>query len=67
MCRNSKLSLLVVVAWCMLSRFLIGDWRDGSVVKSTCCSFRKPRFNSQPPCGDSELYVNSSSQNTTPF
>jgi hypothetical protein len=28
-----------------------GDWRDGSVVRSTCCSCRGPRFSSQQPQG----------------
>ena len=32
-------------------------WRDGSVVKSTCCSSTEPTFNSQPPRGSSLLSV----------
>ena len=31
----------------------LGSWRDGSVVKSTDCSFRGPEFNSQQPHGGS--------------
>ena len=30
-------------------------WRDGSVVKSTDCSFRGPGFNSQDPYDSSQL------------
>jgi hypothetical protein len=29
-------------------------WRDGSAVKSTACSSRRPEFNSQQPHGDSQ-------------
>ena len=32
-------------------------WRDGSLVKSTICSCRGPRFNSQHPHGSSQLSV----------
>jgi hypothetical protein len=32
-------------------------WRDGSVVKSTDCSFRGPKFNSQQPHGGSQPSV----------
>jgi hypothetical protein len=32
-------------------------WRDGSVVKSTDCSFRGPEFNSQQPHGGSQPSV----------
>jgi hypothetical protein len=43
----------VVVAGSQLEgyfiRFRVGGWRDGSVVKSTDCSFRGPEFNSQQP------------------
>ena len=31
----------------------VSGWRDGSVVKSTCCSSRGPRFNSKHPHGSS--------------
>jgi hypothetical protein len=31
-----------------------GDWRDGSVVKSTNCTSRGPEFNSQQPHGGSQ-------------
>lgn len=34
-----------------------GGWRNGSVVKSTRCSSRKPRFNSQHLRGGSQLSV----------
>jgi hypothetical protein len=34
-----------------------GGWRDGSVVRSTNCSFRGPEFNSQKPHGGSKLSV----------
>lgn len=30
-----------------------GAWRDGSAIKRTCCSCRKPGFSSQHPCGSS--------------
>jgi hypothetical protein len=33
----------------------MGGWRDGSVVKSTGCSSRGPRFNSQHLHGSSQL------------
>jgi len=33
------------------------DWRDGSAVKSTVCSFRGPEFNPQQPCGGAQLSV----------
>jgi hypothetical protein len=32
---------------------VVWDWRDGSMVKSTDCSFRGPEFNSQQPHGGS--------------
>jgi len=32
-------------------------WKDGSVIKSTGCSSRGFRFNSQHPCGSSQLSV----------
>jgi hypothetical protein len=32
-----------------------GGWRDGSVVTSTDCSCRGPKFNSQQPHGSSQL------------
>jgi hypothetical protein len=32
-------------------------WRDGSAVKSTGCSFQRPRFSSQHPRGSSQLSV----------
>ena len=35
----------------------LGGWRDGSVVKSTDCSFRGPEFNSQQPHGGSQPSV----------
>jgi hypothetical protein len=34
-----------------------GGWRDGSMVKSTDCSFRSPEFNSQKPHGGSQPSV----------
>jgi hypothetical protein len=34
-------------------------WRDGSVVKSTGCSSKGPRFNSQYPHGGSQLSITS--------
>jgi hypothetical protein len=34
-----------------------GGWRDGSVVKSTDCSSRDPKFNSQQPHGGSQPSV----------
>jgi hypothetical protein len=43
------------------------DWRDGSVVKSTCCSCRGPRFGSQHSCGCSQPSVTSVSVDLTPF
>jgi hypothetical protein len=33
------------------------DWRDGSAVKSTDCSFRSLEFNSQRPHGGSQPSV----------
>ena len=36
--------------------FVLG-WRDISVVKSTSCSSRGPRFNSQQPHGGSQPFV----------
>jgi hypothetical protein len=33
------------------------DWRDGSVVKNTVCSFRGPEFNSQQPHGGSQASI----------
>jgi hypothetical protein len=33
------------------------DWRDGSVVKSTICSSRGPKFKSQQPHGGSQPSV----------
>jgi hypothetical protein len=35
---------------------LVG-WRDGSLVKSTDCSFRGPEFNSLQPHGGSQPFV----------
>jgi hypothetical protein len=32
-------------------------WRDGSVVQSTCCSCRGPRFSSQPLHYGSQLFI----------
>jgi hypothetical protein len=34
-----------------------GGWRDGSTVKSTDCSSRGPKFNSQQPHGGSQRSV----------
>lgn len=34
-----------------------GSWKDGSTVKSTCCSFRVPVFISQHPHGASQPSV----------
>ena len=39
----------------LLKKVMLGDWRDGSVVKS--CSSRGPGFNSQHPHGSSQLSV----------
>ncbi|XP_060248041.1 centromere protein T isoform X2 [Meriones unguiculatus] len=36
------------------SKIWVLDWRDGSEVKSTVCSFRGPDFNSQQPHGGSQ-------------
>ena len=33
-------------------------WRDGSAVKSTCCSLRGPGFTTQHPQGKSQCFVN---------
>ena len=38
-------------------RFTFLDWRDGSLVKSTDCSSRGPKFSSQHPHGSSQLTV----------
>ena len=35
----------------------IGGWRDGSAIKSTGCSVRGPKFNSQQPYGGSQPSV----------
>jgi hypothetical protein len=37
--------------------YVSGDWRDGSAVKSTGCSFEGPEFNSQHPHGGSQPSV----------
>jgi hypothetical protein len=37
-----------------LQKEIKGDWRDGSVVKSTTSSSRGPEFNSQQPHGGSQ-------------
>lgn len=34
---------------CILLHILFRDWRDESVVKSACCTDRRPEFNSQNP------------------
>jgi hypothetical protein len=34
-----------------IKNLVFGGWRDGSAVKSTDCSSRGPRFNSQHPHG----------------
>jgi hypothetical protein len=34
----------------------VWGWRDGSVVKSTGCSFKGPEFNSQQPHGGLYIY-----------
>jgi hypothetical protein len=49
---HSKLLTTIVIK---LNRY--GDWRDGSVVKSTDCSFRGPEFKSQQPHGGSQPSV----------
>ena len=33
------------------------DWRDGSVIRNTCCSCRRPGFGSQNPHGSSQPSV----------
>jgi hypothetical protein len=40
-----------------LKIIIIRGWRDGSVVKSSDCSFRGPEFNSQQPHGGSQPSV----------
>lgn len=40
-----------------LESILLGAWRDGSVVKSTGCSFRGHRFDSQQCYGGSQSSV----------
>lgn len=32
-------------------------WKDGLVIKNTCCSCRRPEFSSQYPHGCSQLLV----------
>jgi hypothetical protein len=50
--------ILQNLARCILfSVIKIGDWRDGSVIKSTGCSSRSPEFNSQQPRGGSQSSV----------
>jgi len=39
------------------SRIKFEDWSDGSVAKSTDCSSRGPKFNSQQPHGGSQPSV----------
>ena len=39
----------------ILSKLHTGDWRDGSVVRSTSCSYRGPRFDFHHPCDGSQL------------
>ena len=42
-----------------------GGWRDGSAVKITDCSSRRPKFNSQHPRGSSQLSATSISDTFT--
>ena len=44
-------------SWRAGGRQVEGRWRDGSAVKSTDCSSRGPRFNSQHPHSSSHLSV----------
>lgn len=48
------------------SKTSVFSWRDGSVHKSTGCSSRVSGFNSQHPCGSSELSVTSVLGGLTP-
>ena len=50
-----------------IERTYVGGWRDGSEVKSTDCSSRRPRFNSQHPHGSSQLSVTPVPGNLTPL
>jgi hypothetical protein len=43
------------IVWVALKKW---DWRYGSEVKSTSCSFRGPEFNYQQPHGGSQTSVN---------
>ena len=47
---EAKLRVLVFEGIKLMNR----DWRDGSGVKSTGCSYRGPRFNSLHPHGGSQ-------------
>jgi hypothetical protein len=42
-------------------------WRDGSAVKNTGCSSRRPGFNSQHPHGTSQLSVTPVPEDLAPF
>lgn len=53
-----SLDLLYIFFCSLLSNcVLLGCWRDGSVVRSTCCCFRRPEFGFLHPQGSSQPSV----------
>jgi hypothetical protein len=57
----------VISSYKMWSKFERWGCKDGLAVKSTCCSSRGPRFNSQPPHDGSQPLVTPGPEDPVPF